>query len=506
MVNPSSQTYSAITVREVLALPTLAGVKLRVGEGGLDQPVEWCHAVDIPEVTQWVKPHELLLTTGYSWPTEDAALRELFLQFAQIGIAGIILAVPGYLGAFPTAALEVAQQHDLPLIESPWHIPFADINQAIQREIAFRQLTTLERLDHLHQTLTSAALSARELPDIVGRLEDLLGRSAEFQDLTGQRLAGRGVSDVTGSLSALVATADTSYGRLLLDPQPEAFSVIDQRGIELCATVCTLHMLRQSALAEAEARVQASFVDAILHGQPSQVSGFQERARLQGYDPQASHAVLIVALLGPDGSRWPLNDPDDVHRREQVARAVRWTFTEQRLPVWLTFDLNHVIALIPSQADSKLSELGTAVHAACQRFTPRQPVALGLGTVIAGENGAAQSLREAQIALLGVQEPGVWHFTDRPVDRILATASADAIAALQKNMLGKLRDTPELQQTLLSWASSGFSIEAASQQLGLHRNALSQRLKRIEKLTQLPLDDPDTRLALALVTRSLKLG
>jgi DNA-binding PucR family transcriptional regulator len=43
---------------------------------------------------------------------------------------------------------------------------------------------------------------------------------------------------------------------------------------------------------------------------------------------------------------------------------------------------------------------------------------------------------------------------------------------------------------------------AASRELGIHINSMSYRLERIETLTGLSLDDPETRVAIAIALRA----
>ncbi|MDT4970426.1 MAG: PucR family transcriptional regulator, purine catabolism regulatory protein, partial [Pseudonocardiales bacterium] len=61
---PADSGY-ALTVREVLTLPSLAGSELIAGAGGLDEIVRWVNVMEVPDILPWVKPNELLLTTGF---------------------------------------------------------------------------------------------------------------------------------------------------------------------------------------------------------------------------------------------------------------------------------------------------------------------------------------------------------------------------------------------------------------------------------------------------------
>src|SRR6478752_9424881 len=54
-----------LRVREVLAVPTLAGARVLAGAGGLDRVVHRLNVMEVPDILPWVKPHELLLTTGF---------------------------------------------------------------------------------------------------------------------------------------------------------------------------------------------------------------------------------------------------------------------------------------------------------------------------------------------------------------------------------------------------------------------------------------------------------
>jgi purine catabolism regulator len=54
-----------VTVRELFTLPSFAGAELLAGRGGLDQRVTGVNVMEVPDILPWVKPRELLLTTGF---------------------------------------------------------------------------------------------------------------------------------------------------------------------------------------------------------------------------------------------------------------------------------------------------------------------------------------------------------------------------------------------------------------------------------------------------------
>ena len=93
-----------MTVREALKLESLRAARVVAGADGLDRDLRWTHVVDLPDPAPWVRPGQLLLTTGLSWPRPNANQREQIRQLADKKLAAIALAVPRYLEKFPAAA------------------------------------------------------------------------------------------------------------------------------------------------------------------------------------------------------------------------------------------------------------------------------------------------------------------------------------------------------------------------------------------------------------------
>ena len=58
-------TPTGITVEEVLGLDVMVGAKLLAGGDGLGRLITRVNVMEVPDLLPWVRPNELLLTTGY---------------------------------------------------------------------------------------------------------------------------------------------------------------------------------------------------------------------------------------------------------------------------------------------------------------------------------------------------------------------------------------------------------------------------------------------------------
>jgi purine catabolism regulator len=104
---------SGLPLAELLGLPSLSRARLLAGDPW--RRVSWVHVVDVPEPAPWVRPGQLVLTTGYAWPRKAPALRRFAEELAAAEPAAIALAVPQFFETFPEPALSVPARAGLAL-------------------------------------------------------------------------------------------------------------------------------------------------------------------------------------------------------------------------------------------------------------------------------------------------------------------------------------------------------------------------------------------------------
>jgi len=81
------------------------------------------------------------------------------------------------------------------------------------------------------------------------------------------------------------------------------------------------------------------------------------------------------------------------------------------------------------------------------------------------------------------------------------TPTQARILTLRDLVYAQSRDTP-LLETLEALSARRWIRRAAARQLGIHINSMSYRVERIQTLTGLSLDDPETRVAISIALRA----
>ena len=332
---------------EALDLPILESTRVVAGLAGLEHDVLWVHIVDLPDPLPWVRPGQLLLTTGYAWPRDEEAQRALVRALAERNLAGLGMAVPHFFEHFSQAAHEEADQVALPLLEVPWDIPFVQITEALHRAILDEQYQVIEQSEVIHRALTRAALEAGSLQEIAATLGRLIQRAITFEDTDGRVLAeyvieqeedearratragGRSPPELMAALESLgylrairatnkpihlpalphldfaarvvcpIRLKEELIGQVWIIEGETPLSELDLRAAEHAAVVTALQIAHQRELTMLEGRLGYTFLDTLLEGRFEPTPHALERAQLLGFDPQGEYRVGLLVLDEP---------------------------------------------------------------------------------------------------------------------------------------------------------------------------------------------------------------
>ena len=506
---------------EALTLPCLQGARLVSARSELGRELTSAHVVDLPDPFSWLRPGQLLLTTGMHWPTESAALRAYLRGYAGAGVAVLGLAVPHYLPALPESARQEAELLGLPVLEIPWATPFADIVSGVQDSLLSRQLALSLKAEQIHRTLTRAAAAQLGLPGLCRTLGELLTRpvelrgpdlellarwpaaggvsaaelSAHLERLGLERTVWRGsqaqvtpgdsLSLLTTALVCPVRVAKQAMATLWALEDGSPLADLDGRALEHAAVVFGLTLAQEQVTRTLEARLGYSFVDSVLEGRFDASPQSLERAGAVGFDPHGQYRLLLLQL--PEAT--PLSS-EGFERRERLAQEVRRRLHAAGAAALVTVAQEQLTVLLAP---------GTDADAVWAELPPRLKL-----TGLLTRSGPAAALPRSYLAaraLLAHAAPGT--LTRDTALLVPAALSGDPQAqqALTRRWLGPLDGQPKLLETLRVLVAQGYSLKGTAAALGLHANTLRYRLERLETLLGVSVTDPALRFELELAVR-----
>ncbi|MBW8480954.1 PucR family transcriptional regulator [Actinomadura parmotrematis] len=534
-----------LPVAEVLGASTLHGARLVAGRAGLGRVVQRLNVMEVPDVLAWVKPNELLLTTGYPLRGTPQSLPGLVAGLDERGLAALAVKLGRYLDALPDAMLAEADRRGFPVILLPDDVGFDDILNQVLTDILNRQAAVLARTEEVHRALVQIVLCGGGLQEIVDEVALLLEVAVVVLDAERRTLAGAGPAEhveamrrgragepEAGFLAVPVVAGGFDHGRIIAYGPPGALGPADQSILERAALVAALVVTKQQAVAAVESKYRADFLRDVLSGRAGGADRIVAHCAGFGWDLDRPVVAVVAELdgragaapgTGGEGGRGP------EERAAQERLAAAWTTAARRHdPGAAVVSFAHeVVAVVagdggrggdgagaadggPAQAVAREAAALFAEHPA-----GRRTFSTGISRPAPGPSALPEAYEQAAKAVrVGRQLHGDGaraHFDQLGVYRLLSLVSDPAeLHAFVRETLGALAgdDEPELvdlRRTLGVLLETNLNVAETARRLHFHYNTLRYRIGKLERLLGPFTEDAHLRLNLTLALHVLRM-
>jgi purine catabolism regulator len=548
------------TVRDAMR-SVLANAKLVAGAEGLDHPVEWVRLMETPEVQP--RAGDLMFTSGFPIKDDTAAQIRLVGRIADSGGAGLVVRPLPYLRKLPPEMLSEADRLNVPLFTIAADVQFIDLMAPLLERIINAEHWRLKRSLEIHKRFTELVLDGKGVTEICRTLADLLESSVVIEDASFHLLAHAGSSADPHRKETILRQGTPQ--RVLFDPQIQRMlreveanrapvkvppfphvgmsrerliapilaagqvlgyiSVLDHpphneelafMAIEQAALVLALAVAKERELSEVEGRVRGEFLEDLLHGTYGDDSAAQRRARHLGYPLQGSHIVMLVDIddfRGFNRARQISEDAIQALKRDFLRRVTGVVRTSYARAL-VQGRSDQVVSLLPLGTEvgdhqHRVHALGVQIQQAVAEWKPGFTVSVGFSGPAEAPGGVAGSLREVTSVMESLARFKRWSqvvaVPELGLTGLLAAVTDERLVDYSRRHLGPLikHDTTRkgnLVATLRAYLETGEQQQAA-QRLRVHPNTLRYRLDRIREISGVDLEDPETRLNLAVALR-----
>jgi sugar diacid utilization regulator/putative methionine-R-sulfoxide reductase with GAF domain len=404
------------------------------------------------------------------------------------------------------------------------------------------QLGEIQLSHDIHERFTKLSLEGAGIPSILEVVGALAGGRAALYSADGYRV--RGMGETSDGMPARIhvpmplAQAGAREVRINAGRPARALDVVPvragadllgvlavgvdeqtidshgrRRALEHGSTVLALELSKERAAAEVERRLRGDLVEEVLAGgmEGDEAERVARQAERLGH--RLPHRAWVVVL-----------EPDDDETEAALAGRAQQDrldaalsgLIKSRLPGALTLVRSaSAVFLIPDEIAADLAAVeklaGLVLTGAAAVMKPGT-ASVGIGNLANSVGELARSHQEARQALRLTRRAGsrgrVASYRSLGAFRLLLEVqSPDALRRFVDELLGTLlqyaqsRDTP-LLETLEALSAARWVRRAAARQLGIHINSMSYRVERIQALTGLQLDDPETRVAISIALRA----
>ena len=303
------------------------------------------------------------------------------------------------------------------------------------------------------------------------------------------------------ALASPITQGNNTLGYLFIFPSKKEGPQIYASILEFTASLASIQLYRKLEKRQEKMKFKEPFLFDLLYGNFKQPEDIYEYGDVWNWDFHLPQTVLVFSL----------NDFNHVFTDKQMINhllyLVERTLIERNIKPITLKRKSQVIVIFPMEDDQEKKQraviegFSTTVMNQMKTLHPDQALSCGIGKTYMGPVDLFRSFQEAKVALelgeiMGIPLP---FFSDLGLERILYKHDLQDLKEYYQATLGELQlydasNNAQLMETLEGLAANQFDMTATSKALFLHRNTLRYRLKKIEEILDLKLDDLNNKL------------
>ncbi|AFM02195.1 MULTISPECIES: CdaR family transcriptional regulator [Desulfitobacterium] len=291
----------------------------------------------------------------------------------------------------------------------------------------------------------------------------------------------------------------------LCDPGPDEDNRLKVL-IHQARNIFVLELQKEAELLDNSRNYQDAFLFDLLYGNIEDNNDIIARAKLWGWDLSLPHVVTVFEL----------EDYESYSQDHYLVTTLHDSIQSVVQPldnaVILMEKNEEVILALPIESGKRrdfkayLNMIINQVLAQTEERLAPRVIRVGVGRRYEQPSELFRSYQEAKVAvklsvLLKGKGPTVY-FRELGVERILYSHDKQELLEFYREMLAELesqdKQKNELTETLENYLTYHCDLKATANALFLHPNSLRYRLKRIEEILDMDLEDFDTRVSLVI--------
>lgn len=328
---------NGISVNELIAhKPFLFGKDPIIsGANGLNRRITNVNVMEVPDVFNWVRHGDLLLTTAYSIKDNPNAQNELIPKLAATGIAAIGIKTKRYLETVPEEMVALSNQYELPILELAFQIGYSQTISEVLEEILNQKTNWLMEQHHKIQLLTSTLIMGENSKTFLETFSKCTGLQAALITYESDMYStdptfkkewpdARHLQPVASHLSTSALPSywlgdDTTKIYLPIEKNNETMAYFVCWGcdhgeweplqllLQHTVNLLTLHLSKQHSLRSLEDNQKDLFLKTWILGEITDPQAIALQAASCGLQLQTSYNVCLTSPLPPFSSRELMN-------------------------------------------------------------------------------------------------------------------------------------------------------------------------------------------------------
>lgn len=538
-------------VSDMLKLPSLKDAVVLSGEQYLHKAVKGSTIMEAPDITDWLKGGELVLTSLYPIiPFSEEAQRKVIAKLAQKGVSALVIKTHRFVDEIPKHIIDEGEKNKLPIIQIPKEVPYVDIMYPVMEEILDTQVKKLQYYKEIHDQFTALSLANESEIKIIETLECLIGNPVALFDRNFYCLATTQPDLVhfqiveknftiekteqmkfphyrqmvryqgdDGKIGHQIVVPIESINQiktyLLIGEMNKPLHELDFIAIENAANALSLELVKKFAIAEVNKRFKNDLLEQIIEGKIPPHNLFHD-ANLIGWDLEGSFTVILFKTSRDIDSSSSKNIISNGRDETLLYEAIN-QYTPNAI-IGNRSGITVVLKKIEMDDEDWLDKIKNRVYKIndwIKKQNSKIKIQVGIGTQAEDITFINQCYKKALDALeFGEILNGEEHITsysELGVFRMLGHfTNFEELKSFIPPSLQKLLDyqqtnKTDLIKTLKVFLQCNQNATKASQQLFVHYKTAVYRIERIKEITGMDFEDGEEMLQVQIGLKIIEL-
>ncbi len=555
------QRNIGVKLVEIVEMPFLKEAQVLCGQAGLENYITTVNVMEVPDIVNWVKPGEFLLTTAYSIKDDIHKLNELIPLMKEIGVSGIGIKTKRYIENLPESVIQTANDLDFPIVSIPLDVSFGDVITAVLTTVVNKQTNLLIQIDQFNTQLKEIMLRGGDLKEIAKMIHNVVkapiaiteeifkdyvvvaqpqveteikqlveGLFLKKNQKSKRKMRDNGIETSTDTIldqqvkrmMIPIFSDEVAYGYVVIWDLDNTVAESTLFMIEAATSLIALNSSKKLSVYENENKHKIEFIEELLSRNENQQFRAIEKASYFDFNKENKYGVIVASLKenSKDVKFTPNNSKMLKQLNAKLITVVERLQRNYKGEMICGNKSDRVIFLIGFENNTPEDDMKKVMLNFSKELRTfakfeniHKQISIGIGRVYGNYKELYKSYREAQRVLqnLALHNDGscILHFDDLGIYRILSHEEIQPeLYQFFMETLGPIVEydrekDAELLDTLKMYYQCGCNLKRVSEEMYTHYNTVIYRMQRIKEIGNIDFNDSNTTLNVHIALKIL---
>lgn len=489
--------------------------------------IEYISVIEIP-VDNFIRKKELVLTTALGCYENQDLFLEFVKEIYDSQAAALVIAEKSDSYHLPQNVVDFAENNGFPIVMIPWECRFSEIMEDVITRLKHENLAKIKHFEAMQKELLHHFLNAASLGDAARIISRFLKCSVAITDKNYISKETDPASDGSGRTLPIVNPEDylqkltiqgngKVYGYLLLNFLDERRkNIAELESIEKYLLMpLLLWFNKEDIISVTKESLKNDFVWDLAEGRYKTREEISLKGALFGFNMNVPYTCIVCSIRSPEpGAADPAFDPDFAKNKELFEQTI-WSLGKRvERNIMFTLHQNTAVIYLENTRHEAEKSIFSFIDALEEKLTLLFPAYCpywGISEIKPAMTDFHKYYQNASLALnicINSYAPSRRAtYDDTNIFKMLSVLSNDPEArgislSILKQLLEHDGDNKlTLLSTLLTYIDHNYNVCKTARALHLHRQSLLYRLKKIEELTGMSLENHNELFLLELCAR-----